>query len=118
MELKSVEDTSWLQLFIKNSRQSRFLRPPRAGAPLIPKLRGQFAEFLNRRSPERLRLLASPTCVSFSTVAGASTLRGFSRPRFKGLRLEDSALRHGRDQRPDPPPRGVPASVHAAAREY
>ncbi len=39
-----------------------------AKAPLIPKLRGQFAEFLNQRFPERLRLLASPTCVSFSTV--------------------------------------------------
>ena len=38
-------------------------------APLIPKLRGQFAEFLNQRFPERLRLRASPTCVSFSTVA-------------------------------------------------
>ena len=38
-------------------------------APLIPKLRGQFAEFLNQRSPERLRLRAPPTCVSFSTVA-------------------------------------------------
>ena len=37
-------------------------------APLLPKLRGQFAEFLNQRSPERLRLLASSTCVSFSTV--------------------------------------------------
>jgi hypothetical protein len=45
-----------------------------AQAPLIPKLRGQFAEFLNHRSPERLRLLASPTCVSFSTVVLACGL--------------------------------------------
>jgi hypothetical protein len=37
--------------------------------PLLPKLRGQFAEFLNQRFPERLRLRAPPTCVSFSTVA-------------------------------------------------
>lgn len=37
-------------------------------ALLIPKLRSHFAEFLNHRSPERLRLLVSPTCVSFSTV--------------------------------------------------
>ena len=35
--------------------------------PLIPKLRGQFAEFLKDGSLERLRLRASPTCVSFST---------------------------------------------------
>ncbi len=32
-------------------------------APLIPKLRGHFAEFLLRKSLEPLRLLASPTCV-------------------------------------------------------
>ena len=32
-------------------------------APLIPKLRGNFAEFLLRESLEHLRLLASPTCV-------------------------------------------------------
>ena len=32
-------------------------------APLIPKLRGHFAEFLFHGSLEHLRLLASPTCV-------------------------------------------------------
>ena len=32
-------------------------------APLLPKLRGQFAEFLNNASPVRLRILSSPTCV-------------------------------------------------------
>ena len=32
-------------------------------APLLPKLRGHFAEFLLRGSLEHLRLLASPTCV-------------------------------------------------------
>jgi hypothetical protein len=31
--------------------------------PLIPKLRGQFAEFLNERSLVRLRILFLPTCV-------------------------------------------------------
>jgi hypothetical protein len=31
--------------------------------PLLPKLRGHFAEFLDRKSLEHLRLLASPTCV-------------------------------------------------------
>jgi len=34
-------------------------------APLIPKLRGHFAEFLNKGSPVRLRILSSPTCVGF-----------------------------------------------------
>ena len=33
------------------------------GAPLLPKLRGHFAEFLLHRSLAHLRLLASPTCV-------------------------------------------------------
>ena len=32
-------------------------------APLLPKLRGHFAEFLNKSSPVRLRILFSPTCV-------------------------------------------------------
>ena len=34
-----------------------------AQAPLIPKLRGQFAEFLNNPSPAGLRILSSSTCV-------------------------------------------------------
>jgi hypothetical protein len=36
-----------------------------AQAPLLPKLRGHFAEFLNKGSPVRLRILSSPTCVGF-----------------------------------------------------
>ena len=36
---------------------------PLAGAPLLPKLRGQFAEFLNNPSPVGLRILSSSTCV-------------------------------------------------------
>ena len=32
-------------------------------APLIPKLRGHFAEFLNNTSPDGLRILSSSTCV-------------------------------------------------------
>ena len=37
-------------------------------APLIPKLRGYFAEFLNESYPARLGILYLPTCVGFSTV--------------------------------------------------
>src|SRR5258707_15806405 len=38
--------------------------PPNAnGAPLLPKLRGEFAEFLNEGSHSRLRIFSSPTCV-------------------------------------------------------
>ena len=34
-----------------------------SGAPLLPKLRGQLAEFLNNPSPVGLRILSSSTCV-------------------------------------------------------
>ena len=34
-----------------------------AVAPLLPKLRGHFAEFLNKSSPVRLRIFFSSTCV-------------------------------------------------------
>src|SRR5690606_13419144 len=33
------------------------------GAPLLPRLRGHFAEFLNESSLDHLRILSSPTCV-------------------------------------------------------
>ena len=36
---------------------------PLTGAPLLPKLRGHFAEFLNNASPAGLRILSSSTCV-------------------------------------------------------
>ena len=59
-------------MFLLNSRLGRFsaarfsstrkeLHLPRA--PLLPKLRGHFAEFLLHGSLAHLRLLASPTCV-------------------------------------------------------
>ena len=32
-------------------------------APLLPKLRGHVAEFLNEGSPDRLGILYPPTCV-------------------------------------------------------
>jgi hypothetical protein len=48
------------------------------GAPLLPKLRGHFAEFLNEGSSDRLGILYLPTCVGFGT--GTPNLpRGFSR---------------------------------------
>ena len=59
-------------MFLINSRLGRFSAARVSSgrevlclirAPLLPKLRGHFAEFLNRDSLERLRLLASPTCV-------------------------------------------------------
>ena len=36
-------------------------------APLLPKLRGNFAEFLNEGFLDRLGILYPPTCVGFGT---------------------------------------------------
>ncbi len=58
-------------MFLVNSRLGHFFATPSRSdsftltlrrAPLLPKLRGQFAEFLNRGSLARLRILSSPTC--------------------------------------------------------
>ena len=49
-------------MFLLNSRVGLFSAAS-LEAPLLPKLRGHFAEFLNKGSPVRLRILSSPTCV-------------------------------------------------------
>ena len=46
-------------------------------APLLPKLRGQFAEFLNQSSPDRLSILYLPTCVGLGYGHRASSLEVF-----------------------------------------
>ena len=50
-----------------------------AEAPLLPKLRGQFAEFLNNPSPDGLRILSSSTCVGLRYGRLINT-HTFSRP--------------------------------------
>ena len=50
-------------VFLLNSRLGRFTAASFWEAPLIPKLRGHFAEFLNEGYPARLRILSTPTCV-------------------------------------------------------
>src|SRR5258708_38461210 len=78
-------------------------------APLLPKLRGHFAEFLFEGSSDRLGILYLPTCVGFGT--GTSNLpRRFSRrhgfenfglfglgipPRAYGERISLSPALHG-----------------------
>jgi hypothetical protein len=74
-------------VFLVNSRLGRFSAAPSGfgreglhptGAPLLPKLRGDFAEFLSEGSPDPLGILYLPTCVGFGT--GTTGLpRGFSR---------------------------------------
>ena len=51
------------------------------GAPLLPKLRGHFAEFLNERYFERLSIFYSSTCVGLGTVTYITGDNGFSRKR-------------------------------------
>ena len=100
-------------MFLINSRLGRFsaarfsstmhrVHLPRA--PLLPKLRGHFAEFLLRGSLEHLRLLASPTCVrlrygrpstSHARLFSAVWLRTLCREQFPfgiGARLKKSFI--------------------------
>jgi hypothetical protein len=48
-----------------------------AGAPLLPKLRGQFAEFLDGGSPVHLGMLYQPTCVGLRYGPWSSWLGAF-----------------------------------------
>ena len=54
-------------------------------APLLPKLRGHFAEFLNNASPVGLRILSSSTCVGLR-YGCAMSHSGFSRHALPILR--------------------------------
>ena len=56
-----------------------------AQAPLLPKLRGHFAEFLNNASPAGLRILSSSTCVGLR-YGYCIHDSGFSRHKVHGLR--------------------------------
>ena len=47
--------------------------------PLIPKLRGYFAEFLNESYLEHLRIFSPRTCVGLSTVGKLHHLEVLSR---------------------------------------
>ena len=53
-----------------------------AVAPLLPKLRGQYAEFLNNPSPAGLRILSSSTCVGLRYGRTVTFVYLFSPPAF------------------------------------
>ena len=53
-------------------------------APLLPKLRGNFAEFLNNASPVGLRILSSSTCVGLR-YGLSQRYSGFSRHKGHSL---------------------------------
>ena len=71
-------------------------------APLIPKLRGQFAEFLNNPSPVGLRILSSSTCVGLR-YGRLNNPHSFSRHRASTATL----LMFGSFRRGLPTPRSV-----------
>ena len=64
-------------------------------APLLPKLRGHFAEFLNNASPVGLRILSSSTCVGFryglrTNNSGFSWQLAHRLPYFLSVRVTSS----------------------------
>ena len=67
---------------------------PPAWAPLLPKLRGHFAEFLNNASPAGLRILSSSTCVGLRYGYNMNN-SGFSWHMAHGLRYFSFAPHHG-----------------------
>ena len=71
-----------------------FLCGPHKWAPLLPKLRGHFAEFLSNASSVSLRILSSSTCVGLR-YGHVSHDSGFSRRLLHALRYYFFAPRHG-----------------------
>ena len=84
-----------------NSEMLRGQAATQSRAPLLPKLRGQFAEFLNEGSHLRLRIFSSPTCVGlrygylehsledFLGSVASATLCALRRS-LRSLRINDS----------------------------
>ena len=94
-------------MFLVNSRLGLITATPSGferevlhptGAPLIPKLRGQFAEFLNHGYLARLGILYLSTCVGLGYGRPVSSLEGFlggmgvQRLRLKRLGLAPQAF--------------------------
>ena len=79
-------------MFLLNSCLSHFSAAS-LEAPLLPKLRGYFAEFLNNTSPAGLRILSSSTCVGlrYGYIWNNS---GFSRQPAHVLRYSHFAPLH------------------------
>ena len=73
-------------MFLVNSRLGHFSATPSSsgrevlhpnGAPLLPKLRGEFAEFLSERSLTRLGILSLSTCVGLRYGQSGNSLEVF-----------------------------------------
>ena len=81
-------------VFLLNSCLSLFSAAHLKWAPLLPKLRGHFAEFLSNASSVSLRILSSSTCVGLR-YGHVSLYSGFSRRLLHALRYSLFAPRHG-----------------------
>ena len=92
-----------------NSRSLTGQAGSQVRAPLLPKLRGQFAEFLNEGSHLRLRIFSSPTCVGLRYGYPLHSLEAFlgsvASPALWALR---PSLRHLRINDPPDLPGGSP----------
>ena len=80
-------------MFLLNSCLSLFSAACHKQAPLLPKLRGHFAEFLNNASSVGLRILSSSTCVGLR-YGYISHNSGFSRHMAHTLRYFYFAPHH------------------------
>ena len=86
-------------MFLVNSRLGQFsvacsssgVNPSPEQAPLLPKLRGNFAEFLFHGYLEHLRLFASSTCVGLRYGRHKNSLRGFSWQSIRRVGLPQAA---------------------------
>ena len=109
-----------------SSGSGREVRHP-TEAPLLPKLRGQFAEFLNQSSPDHLGILYLPTCVGlgyghhvssrevFLGSVGSVTSPEADRHRISGLMADGFAYLPPYMLTPGQPSPGLtypPASPH------
>ena len=81
-------------MFLLNSCLSLFSAALQWRAPLLPKLRGHFAEFLDNASSVGLRILSSSTCVGLR-YGCAMNDSGFSRRMACQLPYSDFGPRHG-----------------------
>ena len=90
---------------------ARGIQVPRA--PLLPKLRGHFAEFLLHSSLAHLRLLASPTCVRLRYGHRMhSPPRLFSAAGLRRLPEAEASSRHQISATRVFSPPGPPTSLH------
>jgi len=87
------EPNSLLQLFHASRREAANANR----APLLPKLRGEFAEFLNEGSHSRLRIFSSHTCVGLRYGYPKNSLEDFlgsvASATLRALRLSLRPLR-------------------------